>query len=100
MSTYNWRRQQLSEEKVDKHSGQDQLTKQLPCLTEAERQQILEEWNATWVFYPQENRLAEIFAQQAHAHPDAIAVSSVQGQMSYGELDRRSNQLAHHLRSL
>ncbi|HEX2570779.1 MAG TPA: amino acid adenylation domain-containing protein, partial [Polyangia bacterium] len=41
-----------------------------------------------------------LFAEEAARRPEAPAVVFGDGSLSYGELDRRSNQLAHHLRSL
>ena len=65
----------------------------LPLLTDAERRLMLEEWNATTAPYDR-RCLHEQFAQQAARRPDAIAVISASERISYGELDRRSNQLA------
>jgi amino acid adenylation domain-containing protein len=39
------------------------------------------------------------FAAQAHAQPDAPALIAGEQRLSYAELDRQANQLAHHLRS-
>ena len=43
---------------------------------------------------------AVLFAAQVVRTPDAIAVVHEDESLSYGELDRRANQLAHHLRGL
>ncbi|MER6250027.1 amino acid adenylation domain-containing protein [Streptomyces sp. NPDC001584] len=40
------------------------------------------------------------FARQASVRGDAIAVTGIDGRLTYGELDRSANRLAHHLRSL
>ncbi|PWK71880.1 amino acid adenylation domain-containing protein [Streptomyces sp. CG 926] len=40
------------------------------------------------------------FARQASARGDAIAVTGIDGRLTYRELDRSANRLAHHLRSL
>src|SRR5882672_2207074 len=44
--------------------------------------------------------VAELAAQQAVANPSAIAVSAGHEVLSYAELDRRANRLAHYLRSV
>ena len=77
----------------------------LPLLTETERQQLLIEWNTdrrddgkdedgTSMFVHQ------LFEAQVRRTPDAVAVVFEDEQLTYGELDRRANQLAHHLQAL
>ncbi len=44
--------------------------------------------------------IPEMVGHHARHTPDALAVSSDSGSLSYGELNARANQLAHHLRSL
>jgi amino acid adenylation domain-containing protein len=46
------------------------------------------------------NTIVEIFAVQAARAPDAVAVLFGGASMTYAELNRRANQLAHYLRSL
>ncbi|MBB1062176.1 non-ribosomal peptide synthetase, partial [Marilutibacter spongiae] len=43
-------------------------------------------------------RVHERFQAQARAHPDAIALAHGDERMSYGELNRRANRVAHRLR--
>ena len=71
----------------------------LDILSAAERRTILQEWNATEHALPGAT-LPQLFAAQAAATPDAVAVVFAGEQLSYGELDARANQLAHHLRAL
>ena len=69
------------------------------CSGAEERESILAGWNATGrEVLP--GSLPCLFAAQAGKRPDATAVVFERGRLSYGELDRRSNQLAHHLRGL
>lgn len=70
----------------------------LQLLTEDEEQQFRETWNATQVPFPEESCLHELFEEQAKRTPDAIALVFAEQYLTYRELDRRSNQLAHYLR--
>ncbi|MGH3582238.1 MAG: non-ribosomal peptide synthetase, partial [Mycobacterium sp.] len=72
----------------------------LPVLGAAERRLVVEEWNATQAAYPAERCVHELFAEQAARTPDAVAVVFEDDRLTYGELEARSNQLAHHLREL
>jgi amino acid adenylation domain-containing protein/thioester reductase-like protein len=42
----------------------------------------------------------QLIEQQAAQRPEAVAIEFEQQQMTYGELNRRANQLAHHLQSV
>ena len=72
----------------------------LALLTNEERQQIVYEWNATAAEYPRDRCVHELFEEQVEKTPDAVAVVHQDTALSYGELNRRANQLAHHLREL
>ena len=67
-------------------------------MTEPERQQLLVDWNDTTTAYPQEASLPTLFAMQVAERPEAIAVVCGEEQLTYGQLDRRSTQLAHYMR--
>ncbi len=67
-------------------------------LTRQERDRALIEWNRTDVSRSQRLLLHERVALQAASCPEAIALEFEGATLSYGELDRRSNQLAHELR--
>ncbi len=69
----------------------------LPLLSEPERHQILIEWTGPERISP-EPGLAGLVAQQAVRAPDAVAAVCGGASIAYGELDRRSNQLARWLR--
>jgi len=72
----------------------------LPILTEAERHQILIEWNDTAVDYPKDKCIHHLFEEQVERTPEAIAVEFEDQQVTYRELNCRANQLAHYLISL
>ncbi|HEY0736251.1 MAG TPA: amino acid adenylation domain-containing protein [Herpetosiphonaceae bacterium] len=69
-------------------------------LTEAERQRLIHDWNATTVDYPQDVCLHTLIEQQGTRTPEAIAVTFEGQSLSYAELDARANQLARQLQSL
>jgi len=72
---------------------------ELPLLAAAERHQLLLAWNDTRAPLP-EATLHGLVAAQAGRTPDAVAIRTEGGMLSYGELDRRAGRLAHHLRGL
>jgi amino acid adenylation domain-containing protein len=72
----------------------------LEILTGAERQQLLVEFNDTKTDYPKDKCLHQLFEEQVRRTPDSVAVVFEAGQLTYGELNRLANQLAHHLRTL
>ncbi len=71
-----------------------------PLLTPSAEQQLLREWNDTRVDAPRGSCLHELFEAQVERTPEAVAVVFEDRQVSYRELNRRANQLAHHLRTL
>ena len=73
---------------------------QLPLLTAVEQQQLLVDWNNTWVDYPEDKCIHQLFEQQVQRTPDALAVVFGNQQLTYQQLNSRANQLAHYLRSL
>ncbi len=72
----------------------------LPLLTESERQHIVVEWNSPAIDYPSERCIPELFEEQVRKTPDAVAVVFEDSFLSYAELNRQSNQVAHYLRNL
>jgi len=69
-------------------------------LTAKEREQLLVEWNETRREYPRERCIHELFEKQVELTPEAVAVVYEEQELSYRELNRRANQLAHYLRGL
>ncbi|HEX8118987.1 MAG TPA: condensation domain-containing protein, partial [Pyrinomonadaceae bacterium] len=75
----------------------DRPISEVPLMTEAERRRELEEWNRTAREYPKDRCVHQLFEEQARRTPDAPAVAFEGRELTYGELNRRANQLAHHL---
>ncbi|EUB87249.1 non-ribosomal peptide synthetase [Pseudomonas sp. GM30] len=72
----------------------------LPILQAEELQRLLITFNATEVDCPLEQPLHALFEAQVRRKPEAIALQSAQGNLTYRELNQRANRLAHHLREL
>ena len=79
----------------------EQTIYQFPMLTDTEYHQIIHEWNDT--AHGIDGRFGEpqtihaLFEQQVERTPDAIAVVFENEQLTYQELNARTNQIAHHL---
>ncbi|MCF4968120.1 non-ribosomal peptide synthetase [Nostoc sp. CMAA1605] len=80
-------------------NNQEQSISELPLLTEAERHQLLVEWNQTQAEYPK-TCLHQLFEVQVEQIPDAVAVVFGEQKLTYKELNIRANQLAHYLQTL
>ncbi|MCA1566084.1 MAG: amino acid adenylation domain-containing protein [Acidobacteria bacterium] len=72
----------------------------LLLLTPDEEDQLLVEWNRTQADFPREQLIQQLFEEQAARTPDRIALVAGGEAVSYGELNRRSNHLAHYLRKI
>nr|WP_290226174.1 amino acid adenylation domain-containing protein [Trichocoleus desertorum] len=80
----------------------------LPVLTAAEQQQILQTWNQTDTAYPKSQCIHQLFEAQVEKSPDAIAISAHvvnavqfgEKQFTYQALNQGSNQLARYLQKL
>ena len=75
------------------------LLGRLDVLTADERHQLVETWNATGRPLP-DATLAELFEEQARRSPETVAVVAGETELTYAELDRRANRLAHRLVAL
>ncbi|SFO82533.1 non-ribosomal peptide synthase domain TIGR01720/amino acid adenylation domain-containing protein [Ectopseudomonas composti] len=71
----------------------------LPMLAGAEREQLLDGWNATEAAFPADVQLQTLLQQQAAKTPDALALQFGAQRLSYRELHQRANQLARWLRA-
>jgi amino acid adenylation domain-containing protein len=78
----------------------DRRVSTLPLLTDAERR----EWETLprepLPRFAAERCIHELVAEQAALRPGAVAVVLEGTELTYGELEARANQLAHHLRAL
>ena len=73
-----------------------QRLSEMPLLTAAEHSQLLAECRGRVVALP-EQYVQQLFEQQAERTPQAVAVQRDDQTLTYAELNRRTNQLAHYL---
>jgi len=66
-------------------------------MTDSQRNRILNEWNNTRADLP-DACTHQLFERQVERDPEAIAVACGDLCLTYGELNRRANQVAHFLR--
>ncbi|SDM94588.1 non-ribosomal peptide synthetase [Pseudomonas azotoformans] len=77
--------------------GGQQRLGDLAMLDTAERQQVLQDWNATARDYPLQHGVHQLIEEQVARTPDAAALVFAGQRLSYIELNRRANRLAHRL---
>ncbi|MFL1391710.1 amino acid adenylation domain-containing protein [Pseudomonas tritici] len=77
--------------------GGEQRLGELVMLDVAERQQVVQGWNATTRDYPLQQCVHQLIEQQVARTPDAAALVFAEQRLSYAELNRRANRLAHRL---
>ncbi len=78
----------------------DAAVKDLPFLPEAERRQMLVDWNATETAFNPDATLVTQFEAQVGQTPDATALVFEHDLLSYAELNARANRAAHVLRTM
>ncbi len=78
----------------------DERLSKLALTTEAERRQLLVEYNDTALDYPVDIPVHRLFEAQVKRDPDAPAVAFGGERLTYAQLNRRANRLACHLRTL
>ena len=69
----------------------------LPMLSDAEIDTIVHQWNKTQAEFPRHLCAHQVFAQQALKTPDAPAVKSKNGRLTYRQLNVLTNRLGHYL---
>ena len=74
-----------------------QSLSEIDMLTKQERQQLLQEWNQTTQALPEGLCVHQLFERQAAETPNATAVVFNDTSLTYADIDRRANQLAHYL---
>lgn len=77
-----------------------QILGSIPILAETEQRLVTQTWNATEQPYPSARCVHELFEDQVSRTPEATAIAFNGESLTYAELNRRANRLAHQLRSM
>ena len=72
--------------------------KDVELLTSAEKEMMVVDWNDTDATYPDGMTLHQLFEEQVRENPERVALVCGEEKLSYQELNKKANQLAHHLR--
>jgi amino acid adenylation domain-containing protein/thioester reductase-like protein len=72
----------------------------IPLLRDGEREQLLFSWNDTRIEFPREKTIHQLVSEQAQRTPGKVAVTFEGKQLTYTELEQRSNELALTLQQL
>lgn len=75
----------------------DRHLSEIDFLTDGERHRLLVEWNDTRTDYPRDRCIHHLFDERTRQSPDSVALVFEEQQLTYGELNRRANRLAHYL---
>ncbi|OLP64686.1 Surfactin synthase subunit 2 [Bacillus pumilus] len=77
----------------------EQRLKEMLLMTEEERHRELYHWNDTSMSFPKDQKIHELITEMAKTSPDRIALQDGPHVMTYGELERKTNQMAHFLQA-
>jgi amino acid adenylation domain-containing protein len=69
----------------------------LSILPSSDRQKLFQEFNQTAKDYPQGKSIQQLFEEQVQKTPNNMAVIFEDQQLTYTQLNRQANQLAHYL---
>jgi amino acid adenylation domain-containing protein len=71
---------------------------EFPLLAPDAQKQLIRRWKGHKTAYPRLASISQLFAEQVERTPDARALVCGDQLLSYDELNRKANQLAHYLR--
>ncbi len=83
---------------MDSVSNPGKAIKEISFLPEEERKRLLNDFNDTFVQYPKDKLIHELFEQQVRKSPDNIALEFNGECLTYSELNEKSNRAARMLR--
>ena len=82
----------------DISTNPDKRIADIDLVSDLEKETILYQFNNTYADYPREKTIHQLFEEQVERTPDSVALVCESKEMTYGELNAKSNQLARILR--
>lgn len=79
-------------------SNAEEKISDIEILCDTERNKLLFEFNESQVNYPKDKTIHQLFEEQVERTPDNIAIIDGEERLTYGQLNRKANQLAGTLR--
>jgi amino acid adenylation domain-containing protein len=76
------------------------LLDSIALLSDEDTQLIWEQFNNTGSIYPAEKTITALFEEQVHKTPDHPAIVDGSSTLTYDQLNRQANRLAHHLQAV
>lgn len=73
----------------------DSRVSALPIMSDAQRHRVLTEFNQTAAEYPSDQCIHQLFEEQVKRHPDRPALRCGERELTYAELNREANRIAH-----
>ena len=80
-------------------SDSTKLHGQISLIPPKHYNQIVYDWNKTDRDYPRDKTIHQLFEEQVKKTPENVALVFEGEQLTYGELNEKSNQLARHIRA-
>jgi amino acid adenylation domain-containing protein len=81
------------------HSNSIAKVRLISLQTKEQLDRILVEWNDTKICYHQTKQIPQLFEDQTSQTPDHVAVEFEENRITYRDLNRKANQVAHYLRN-
>ncbi|MDZ7399742.1 MAG: amino acid adenylation domain-containing protein [candidate division KSB1 bacterium] len=78
----------------------EQKVSAVPIMSQAELNEMLYQWNKTQAEFPSHLCMHQWFENLAARNPDAVALNFAGQQLTYGEFNRRANQMARYLNKI
>ncbi|MCI8431489.1 MAG: AMP-binding protein, partial [Lachnospiraceae bacterium] len=73
---------------------------EISILSQKEKDYLLNDFNKTYLYYPQNETISTLFEKQVEQTPNAIALTFHNTKLTFDELNKKANSLANYLRNL